>query len=137
MYNSPPGSCSTDQYNTLIPLLSNLLKKEENYILLDNFNLYYFLQCGPCNLIVHKALDQLVNLILLYNLLLALPKGRVTWEAQGQTSTINLTFLLLQLTEQVVQCKIQENLSFGLNYYLLSTILLLRIILAAPSARRS
>ena len=77
MYNFSPGSYSTDQYNTLIPLLPDLLKREGDYILLSDFNLHHPLWCRLHNSTAHKALDQLVNLVLLYNLLLALPKGGV------------------------------------------------------------
>ena len=93
--------------------------------------------CSPRNPTAHKAADRLIDLILSYDLALASPKGGVTWEARGQSSTIDLTFLSPRLREQIVRCEIREDLDFGADHYPISTSLLLRTIQVSPVPRRS
>ena len=106
IYNPPLGSYSIDQHNTPISLLLDLISRDRDYLLLGDFNLYYPIQYSPYNLPAYKAANRLIDLILLYNLSLASLKGGVTQEAQGQSSIIDLTFLLPRLKEQIIQYKI-------------------------------
>ena len=137
IYNPPPGSYSTDQTSTPISLLPDLLSRNGDHLLLGDFNLHHPMWCGPRNPTAHKAADSLVDLILSYNLSLASPKGGVTWEARGQSSTIDLTFLSPRLKEQVIRCEIREDLDFGADHYPISTSFLLRTIRVEPILRRS
>jgi hypothetical protein len=137
IYSPPPGSYSIDQYDTPISILPDLLSRDGDHLLLGDFNLHHPMWCGPRNPTAHKAADRLVDLILSYDLSLASPKGGVTWEARGQSSTIDLTFLSPRLQEQVVRCEIREDLDFGADHYPISTSLLLRTIQVEPILRRS
>ena len=137
IYSPPPGSYSTVYYDTPIPLLQDLLARHGDHILLGDFNLHHPMWCSIRNPTAHKAADHLIDLILSYDLSLASPKGEVTWEARGQSSTIDLTFLSLRLVEQVVRCEIRKDLDFGADHYPISTSLLLRTTQIKPTLRRS
>ena len=136
-YSPPPGSYSIEQYDSPIPLLAGLLSRDGDHILLGDFNLHHPMWCGPQNPTIHKAADHLIYTILSHELVLVSPKGGVTWEARGQSSTIDLTFLSPRLREQVVRCEIREDLSFGSDHYPISTILLLNTTQVKPQLRRS
>jgi hypothetical protein len=41
VYSEPPGSYHTTNYNTLIPLIREQLKKEGEHILVGDFNLHH------------------------------------------------------------------------------------------------
>ena len=137
IYNPPPGSYSTDQPNTPLSLLPDLLLRDGDHLLLGDFNLHYPMWCGPRNPTTHKAANCLIDLILSYDLSLASPKGGVTWEARGQSSTIDLTFLSPRLKEQVIRCEIREDLDFGADHYPISTSLCFRTTPVQPTKRRS
>ena len=137
IYNPPPGSYSIDQHDTPISLLPDLISRDGDHLLLGDFNLHHPMWCSPRNPTAHKAADRLIDLILSYDLALASPKGGVTWEARGQSSTIDLTFLSPRLREQIVRCEIREDLDFGADHYPISTSLLLRTIQVSPVPRRS
>ena len=118
-------------------MLPDLISRDGDHLLLGDFNLHHPMWCSPRNPTAHKAADRLIDLILSYDLSLASPKGGVTWEARGQSSTIDLTFLSPRLKEQIVRCEIREDLDFGADHYPILTSLLLRITQVSPVPWRS
>lgn len=117
VYSQPPGSYSTTEYPTPIPQLAPLLEREGEHIVLGDFNLHHPLWSGVRNPTIHAAAEPLAQLAATYDLSLALPKGEVTWEARGCTSTIDLVFLSRGLQGRLVKCSAQKDLDFGSDHY--------------------
>jgi hypothetical protein len=92
---------------------------------LGDFNLHHPLWRGPWNPSTHAAADRLVTVMLKQDITLVSPRGAVTWEAQGHTSTIDLVFMLPLLQQQIVRCKVREDLNFGSDHYPIAMRLLL------------
>lgn len=53
----------------------------------------------------------------LHELALAMPKGAVTWEARGVTSTIDLAFLFKGLYDHLATCAVRPDMDFGSDHY--------------------
>jgi hypothetical protein len=80
---------------------------------------------GPQKLTVHKAADQLLDILQLNKLRLALPQGSVTWEAKKSgrkaTSTIDLVFVGPTLWNRILECQVRKDLGHGSDHFPVST----------------
>ncbi len=125
IYSKPLGKYNIVNYPILISLLQEYLQQEGEYIILRDFNLYYLLQYRVQTPILHLVAKPLLNTLQLYDLDLVSPQGIPTWEARGFSSTTNLIFLILSLQDRLVNYQVYTNLDFSLDYYLITTKLLL------------
>lgn len=120
-YSQPPGGYGVTEYPTPIPRLAPLLEREGEHILLGDFNLHHPMWSGVRNPTIHIAAEPLAQLVALHNLSLALPRGEITWEARGFSSTIDLVFLSPGLQERLISCSVRRDLDFGSDHYPIST----------------
>ena len=51
---------------------------------------------------------------------LATPKGTITWEARGFTSTIDLAFTSQLLQQRLVECTIYKALNYSFDHFPIS-----------------
>ena len=85
-------------------MLTNLLEKEGEHIVLGDFNLHHLLWCGIRNPTAHKVADQLIDILHLHNLNLTLLHSSITRRMKGEESTIDLVFMDPTLQNKVVEC---------------------------------
>ena len=116
-YNQPPGSYSTTDYPSSLGLLPDLLSREGEHLALGDFNLHHPLWSGPGNPAAHRAADAVVNTLVSWDMELATPRGLVTWEARGLTSTIDLAFVSQTVQHRLVECNTYTALDHGSDHF--------------------
>src|SRR6187402_3869362 len=136
-YNQPPGSYSTTNYPSSLALLPDLLAREGEHLVLGDFNLHHPLWSGPRNPAAHAAADIVVETLLAKDMELATPKGTITWEARGLTSTIDLASTRHRLGQRLIECKVCEALDHGSDHFPISLQFDLCPTKAAPQPLRA
>ena len=119
-YNQPPGSYTTTNYPSSLTLLPGLLVREGEHLVLGDFNLHHPLWSSPRNPAAHLAADIVVETLLARDMELATPKGTITWEARGSTSTIDLAFTSQRLQQRLVECTVNSALDHGSDHFPIS-----------------
>jgi hypothetical protein len=136
-YSQPPGNTSNTNFNSPIPLLTELLHNPGEHILLGDFNLHHPWWSGAQDPVRHEMADQLIDSVQLASLQLLLPKASVTWEARGGHSTIDLVFGTGLVERRLLECQVREDLDQGSDHYPIVTRIALEPQFAAPERRRS
>ena len=121
-YNQSPGSHSTTDYPSSLTLLPDLLAREGEHLVLGDFNLHHPLWSGPRNPAAHKAAEPVVETLLAEGMELATPRGTITWEARGVSSTIDLAFTSQLLTQRLVECTINKELDHSSDHFPITSI---------------
>jgi hypothetical protein len=118
-------------------MLVNLLEQAGEHIVLGDFNLHHPLWCGVRNPAAHKAADQLIDILQIYELNLTLPRGSVTWERKGSASTIDLVFIGPILRNRILECQVRKDLGHGSDHFPVSTEVALTPVEAPQQPQRS
>jgi hypothetical protein len=74
LYSQPPGGYIIRDYNSPIPLLRDMIRREGEYIILGDFNLHYPMWSGIQNPTIHVAAEPFVSMIISQNLALLSPR---------------------------------------------------------------
>jgi hypothetical protein len=119
-YNQPPGSYYTTDYPSSLTLLPDLLAREGEHLVLGDFNLHHPLWSSPRNPAAHAAASTVVETLLAKDMELVTPRGMITWEARGFTSTIDLAFTSQLLQQRLVECTTYEALDHGSDHFPIS-----------------
>jgi hypothetical protein len=136
-YNQSPGSHSTTDYPSSLTLLPDLLAREGEHLVLGDFNLHHPLWSGPRNPAAHKAAEPVVETLLAEGMELATPRGTITWEARGLSSTIDLAFTSQLLTQRLVECTINKDLDHSSDHFPISLQFELSIARTQPQPTRA
>jgi len=119
-YNQPPGSHYITNYPSSLAILPDLLGRQGEYLVLGDFNLHYPFWSGPRNPASHLAANPMVKTLLERDLVLATPRGMITWEARGLSSTIDLAFISQWLLPRLVECNVNKALDHGSDHFPIS-----------------
>ena len=65
--------------------------------------------------------DELLRVVNEADLQLLTPPGTITWEARGQSSTVDLIFSSTSLEQKVISCYVDLNLESGSDHHPIST----------------
>src|SRR5882757_3475466 len=136
-YNQPPGSYTTTNYPSSLTLLPGLLAREGEHLVLGDFNLHHPLWSSPRNPAAHLAADIVVETLLARDMELVTPKGTITWEARGSTSTIDLAFTSQRLQQRLVECTVNPALDHGSDHFPISLQFELSPARAQPQPARA
>ncbi len=107
--------------NLLIFRLSELLKKSDEHVLLEDFNLHYLIWDDSQCFIRHNMTDKLLCIINETDLQLLILSDIITWENREQSFTVNLIFSIVSLKQWVISYCINSNLKNDSDHHLIFT----------------
>lgn len=116
IYNPSPQYYRDGSEQSTTPLVTRLLQRPGEHILLGDFNLHHLCRNNTGRNTCHPEADALLDVVSRYNISLALPEGAVTWRARGCESAIDLTFLTEGAKQALVRCAPREDLHCGSNH---------------------
>lgn len=116
VYSQPPGGYSVTDYPSPVGLLSELLARQGEHLVLGDFNLHHPLWSGLGNPTVHLAAEHLIETLYGSGLTLTTPPGQTTWQRQSSSSTIDLTFATEGLVGTLVECRTRRESDHGSDH---------------------
>ena len=121
VYSKSPNSYTHINQESPIFKLPQLLSKPGEHVLLGDFNLHHPIWGGPQCFTRHDMADELLRVVNEADLQLLTPPGTITWEARGQSSTVDLIFSSTSLEQKVISCYVDLNLESGSDHHPIST----------------
>lgn len=124
IYNPSP---STAHPLGTLPLLGKILQqhgREEEHIVLGDFNLHHPHWAGVDQRRVHKEAEELLAIIETNHLQLLLPPGTRTRQERGQDTTIDLIFTTLLIADSTITCGLaDQELDHDSDHLAVSTVI--------------
>ena len=103
--------------NLLIFRLSELFKKSDEHILLENFNFHHSIWNALQCFIKHNMIDELLYIVNEADLQLLTLSETVTWKDRKQSFTVNLIFSMTDLEQQIISCCVNSDLKNDSNHH--------------------
>ena len=107
--------------NSFIFRLSELFKKSDKHVLLENFNFHHSIWSDLQCFIKHNMTNKLFCIINETDLQFLISSDIITWENREQSFTVNLIFSTMNLKQQIINCCINSNLNNASDYHLIFT----------------
>ena len=112
VYNPSPTSYKTKDSPSTIPVISEVLQRPGEHILVGDFNLHHPQWNNKGRYSYHAAADMLLETTEGHAMVPALPEGSVTWKARGSKSAIDLVFLAPGAHNALKTCRTREDLHY-------------------------
>ena len=106
------------------------------HIVLNNFNLHYFLWNEFSKWTQHVMTHKLIDIIDKANMKLTLFQETITWEAKNSQSTIDLRFVFNKLINKIEHCKARSKINQSFDYISIFTKILLNIVTTSIVLRK-
>ena len=116
VYNPSLTFYKTKDSPLIIPIISEVLRRLGEYILVGDFNLYYLQQNDKGRYSYYTAADILLETTEGYAIVPALLEGLVIQKVRGSKSAIDLVFLALGVYNALKTYRTREDLYYRLDY---------------------
>ncbi len=121
IYNpSPPILQSLEGPSTLLDL-EQALQKDEEQIIIGDFNLYYLVQNNPGRYLYYTIADKLLDYTTERGISLGTPEGTVIQRSRGLQNAINLIFFIEGAYYIISLYRVRKDLYYRLDYQLIVT----------------
>ncbi len=107
--------------------VEKILHMSKESILVEDFNLHHFKWEESFYLRQHLLLNELIKMITNINASLALSQDTITRNYQESQTTINLIFMINNIMNRLIWCKINKEMKNFSNHLLIQTIIDLRV----------
>ena len=107
--------------NLLIFKLSELFKKSDEHVLLENFNFHYLIWNDLQCFIKHNMTDKLFYIVNETDLQLFILSDIIMWEDREQSFTVNLIFSIMNLKQWIINCCMNSSLKNDSDYHSIFT----------------
>ena len=136
VYN-PPSPVGSEPSNTLLEIQQRI-SSENPQIILGDFNLYHPLWSDSLDYRTHDSAEMLIQTIDQHGLTLALPRGTITRErGENMPSTLDLVFISNSWIDNLLKCRVAEELDHDSDHYPIETVLDFAIQTEPETQRRA
>jgi endonuclease/exonuclease/phosphatase family metal-dependent hydrolase len=116
--------------------LTNLLTRNDDELVLGDFNLYHPMWGGP-ETVTDNAADDLIDDMEERRFGLWLPPGTITRRAADSHTTIDLVWGSYELSRRLVDCNVDETIHADSDHLPIRTIIDVKTPLPRPPRRRN